>query len=120
MPAASAKRQPKVTKAYSCSNCGKVFRHDVHGKAAAEICCTCPKCGGPCDRYIGSSDKYCASCKNNAEWENAVKYLKDSLLKYIAVSRAQKKRDPEIDRFMKRFVEEAPKEAPVPVERKHA
>lgn len=116
MPNEPIRRRAKATKAYSCPNCGKPFRYDAHGKAAAEICCTCPKCGGPCDRYIGSSDRYCTSCKNNAEWENAVKYLKDSLLKYSAVSHAQKKRDPDIDRFMRQLVGEAP----VPSKRKHA
>lgn len=53
--------KPKVVKAWACSSCEKVYRHDGHGKVRADACCRCTQCGAP-GRMIGAPSD-CEDCK---------------------------------------------------------
>lgn len=55
----------KSTKAWACSNCGRVYRHDESGKIDANTCCTCPGCEGLSSYFAAR-----VLCHNCAKKEN--------------------------------------------------
>lgn len=104
------RRKAKVAKAYSCTRCDKVFPYNEHGKKFAEVCCTCPSCGGLSDRYMGTNHKVCSRCKSTAEWDSAVLNLKTALTVYMIVTKAQKKRDAMTEASLAEYVDDVRKE----------
>lgn len=106
-------RKPKVTKAYACTNCQKVFPHNKFGKASASGCCTCPSCLGPCDRYRGTHDKVCSACKREGEWDRAVVNLSSALTAYNIVATNQNRREPKLEAILAEHVDEDRKKHPI-------
>lgn len=60
----------------------------------AEVCCTCPKCGELSDRYVGTHDKLCCSCKYESAWNRVVENLERAIDEYTCEARHQNRREP--------------------------
>lgn len=95
------RHKPKVASFYACGNCNKPFPKNEQGKRMAGVCCTCPQCGGPSDRYIGTHDKLCSSCKTEGRWKYVCMNLEQAMREYEAEAKIQNRRVPEIIRKMR-------------------
>ena len=107
----------EVVQAFACSCCGKVFEmkpakwmlsgttstrqeraaYRARMKQFASACCTCPACGQKCDRYHGTSTKFCSKCKREKECEFAAIELEAALKKYEGVSMKHAWKDPSVE-----------------------
>lgn len=106
-----------IVKAYACSTCGKVFEmsplrwmttgtsstkkerseYRARMKTQAKTCCTCPGCHKKCDRYFGTSDKYCSRCKEEQQCARAASELATWLRHYKTVCQQYKWSDPKLE-----------------------
>lgn len=110
----------EIVQAFACSCCGKVFEmkpakwmisgtsstreeraaYRARMKQFASACCTCPACGQKCDRYHGTSTKFCAKCKREKECQRAAGELETALQRYQAVARQYKWEDEAVEALL--------------------
>ena len=107
-----------TVEAYACSSCGRVFEKTLpkwalglktatekkvyreRMKYLAATCCLCPKCNKKCDRYSGTNDKLCTSCKREDTWAFVVEQLTRALAEYKYMSTQRNRRDLKIEEKM--------------------